>query len=434
MGCRRLHRAFAPRALVACGCLVAMAFHAAATAGQPSVAAAPTDVRSSTADDGLDLARLRAENARLRERVRLERARAKALESELARLSTKWLERELAWRDFHGQLGALRGGVAAAADLARALELEMVDERARRLATQAAAEVRVDAARGRAETTRLRFNALLAVEGFRGFELFDAGVLAADADLPASSGPRHGTGPVVVRLLDHRGVLCGSLTAERLHLEASRSGHSLTIVLTSGMHREGASQRPFDGGVYRIPLRHVDPKPFIEDCPELFDPAVVERVVDDGRWSLPALGLALDRLLGERVSGTNYRIVWFGGVVGDELRDVELVAVGDDGRELRRIVADGLTVELHRDHVRLVLRDGLTLSGDTRAPFLDGRMRIVLTGSDPARWRAARVPSVEAAGVVPSAAEPARDAGAVDGADGANGQRSPTTDGAGDGA
>jgi hypothetical protein len=429
----RLKSASTARTLLAGVALIAMAVQAASTGARRLGAEPPSAAPASATDDGLALLRLRAENARLRERVRLERARAQAFESELARLSTKWLERELAWRDFHGQLGALRGGVAAAADLARALELEMVDERARRLATKAAAEARVDAARGRAETTRLRFNALLAVEGFRGFELFDAGVLASDADLSAGDGPRHGTGPVVVRLLDHRGVLCGSLSAERLHLEASRSGHSLTIVLTNGVHREGASQRPFDGGVYRIPLRHVDPKPFIEDCPELFDPTVVERVVDDGRWSLPALGLALDRLLGERVTGTNYRIVWFGGVVGDELRDVELVAVGEDGRELRRIVADGLSIELHRDHVRLVLRDGLTLAGDARAPFLDGRMRIVLTGSDPARWRAARVPSVEVAGAVPPAAEPTRGSDAS-GAAGATPEGPATTDGAGDGA
>jgi len=353
-----------------------------------------TMVADSGGDVQGDVARLRAENARLRERWREERARSRALQSELVRLETRWLERELAWRDFHAELGTVAAD--ASAEMARVLALDLAEERAERdeyerVDREVAALV--DARTARADEVRRKLNALLRVEGFDGFELFEAGVLAADAG--TGDAPRFGTGPVVVRLVDHRGVLSGSLAAQRLHLEASRTGHCLTLVFTDGQHREGASERPFDGGVYRVPLRHVDPKPFIDDCPELFDPAFVDRIVDDGQWSRPQLVLTLDRLLHDARGAHEHRLVWLGGVVDGELRDVEVSVVDESGREVRRLLADGLTIELHVDHVRLVLRDGLTLRGESRAPFLDGRMRVVLGGADPARWRAAHVPAVD---------------------------------------
>jgi hypothetical protein len=363
------------------------------------VAAAAVVCSALAADSGRaptdEVPRLRAENARLRDRLREERARSLALESELVRLETRWLERELAWRDFHAELGAVAAD--ASAEMARVLALDLAQqqaERAERERVDAEAAAIVERRISRADEVGRRLNALLRAEGFDGFDLFAAGVLAADATPEGEE--RFGTGPVVVRLRDHRGVLSGSLAARRLHLEASRTGHALTIVLTDGVHREGASERPFAGSVYRIPLRHVDPKPFIEDCPELFDPVFVERVVDDGRWSLPALVLTLDGLLGDVQGGLEHRLVWLGGVVDGELRDVEISVVDAGGRELRRLLADGLTIELHDDHVRLVLRDGLTLRGESRVPFLDGRMRIVLGGADPARWREAHVPTVDA--------------------------------------
>lgn len=355
----------------------------------------------------VDVERLRAENARLRERLREERARSLALESELVRLETRWLERELAWRDFHAELGSVAAD--ASAEMARVLALDLAQqhsERAENERVDREVAALVDERTTRADGVRRKLNALLRVEGFDGFELFDAGVLSADARI--GDAPYFGTGPVVVRLVDHRGVLSGSLAAQRLHLEASRTGHCLTLVFTDGRHREGASERPFEGGVYRVPLRHVDPKPFIDDCPELFDPAFVERIVDDGQWSRPQLVLTLDRLLHDARGAHEHRLVWLGGVVDGELRDVELSVVDESGREVRRLLADGLSIELHVDHVRLVLRDGLTLRGESRAPFLDGRMRVVLGGADPARWREAHVPVVDAT-VPPPARESAQE-------------------------
>jgi hypothetical protein len=285
---------------------------------------------------------------------------------------------------------------------------------------------------------RQALNARRVVEGYDGFELFDAGVLAADrgrlvgtravdtgdaesatvddgtpspgtedgadpvvgepdvASTEVAPSRAFGTGPVVVRLLDHRGVLSGSLRAEWMHLEASRSGHSVTIVLTDGVHQVGREAIPFTSGVYRIPLRHVDPKPFLEDCAPLFDPALIDRRIDDGRWSRPALMLTLNRLLSESDRGRTHRLTWLGGVVGDELRDVELSIGSEDGSEQRRLIADGMRIEMHGDHVRLVLRDGLVVSGDAvRTPFVAGTRSIVLVGSICDRYRAAHLPIFE---------------------------------------
>ncbi|QDU84730.1 hypothetical protein Pla163_18440 [Planctomycetes bacterium Pla163] len=385
-----------------------------------------------------ELGRLRAENARLRLRLMTERARAGALLAELERQGQDRLERELAWRDFQGQLSRLRLADDPAADLARALGLETVDERREKEARRAEVARSIASARAKADQVRQALNARLVVEGYDGFEIFDAGVLAADrerlvgtavvadagedtgderadgtdgdaasqdgsSEVPIDAAPiesasprTFGTGPVVVRLLDHRGVLSGSLRAEWMHLEASRSGHSVTIVLTGGVHQVGREAIPFTNGVYRIPLRHVDPKPFLEDCGPLFDPALIERRIDDGRWSRPALMLTLNRLLSESDRGRTHRLTWLGGVVGDELRDVEISIGSDDGSEERRLIADGMRIEMHGDHVRLVLRDGLVVAGDgNRTPFAAGTRSIVLVGSVCDRYRAAHLPIFE---------------------------------------
>ncbi|MEZ5979524.1 MAG: hypothetical protein R3F34_15095 [Planctomycetota bacterium] len=340
---------------------------------------------------GAALDRARAENAQLRAALLRERARSGQLRSELARQGRARLERELAWQDFQSQLGNLRAGEVAASELAALLGLRDDSDRARSEVHRDTVDETLTAARARADEVRRRLCALLRVEGVRGFDVFDLGVLAADRTESAS---KFGAGPVVLRLLDGRGALAGSISADRLHLEASRTGHSVTLVLTDGSIHESGAASPFQGGSYRIPLRHVDPAPFLDECTALFDPDVVERVVDDGRWNRSAVRLALDRSLGATAVGRRYRLEWLGGVVDGELREVEIAVLDDDGNELRRLVADGLGVEIERDHVRLVLRDGVTTRGDSRVPFLDGRMTLVLPGADPAAWRAANVPCV----------------------------------------
>lgn len=387
-----------------------------------------------------EVGRLLAQNARLRHALRAERARSHALISELERQGRAQLERELAWRDLHAQLGRLSEAVDPAAVLAEALDLEVDSERRAREERAIRAREDLEARRARADALRVALNARLRVEGFDGFDLFEAGLLAADRypepvlvggdgvqdgstdgaadddsiattiDAPATDGtatdgtataatpaepPRFGTGPVVLRLFDHRGVLAGSLVAEHLHLEASRTGHSVTIVLTDGHSRVDDQRLPFDGGVYRIPLRHVDPVPFLDACAPLFDPQVAERIVDDGRWSRPALLLTANRLLEASDRDRRHRLSWLGGVVDRELRDVELSVHDAEGRETERLIADGLSIELFEDHVRLVLRDGLALAGDgARTPFRNGRRTIVLVDADPAAFAAAHLPLV----------------------------------------
>lgn len=429
--------------------------------------------------DAEEVARLHAENARLRHRLRAERARSSALASELARRGRTQLERELAWRDLYTHLERLRTASDPAQRLVEALGLEVEAQRRVEAERTERARRELDAARRRADRVRRALNARLRVEGVDGFDLFDIGVLASDrkglsavagalaggADAPgdgatstaeeasgsgvaddgapptnessdkssdestavtaaagadreaaAEPDPAFGTGPVVLRLFDHRGFLAGSIVAQRLHLEASRSGHSVTLVLTDGHQQVDGARLPFAGGVYRIPLRSTDPVPFIDSCGELFDPERVERIVDDGRWSRPALVLTLNRLLARSDRRSGYRLSWLGGVVGDELREVEVSVYDEAGDLSERMIADGLVIELHSDHVRLALRDGLSLGGaGSRTPFREGRRTIVLVGSDPGAYASAHLPVVDLREQAASGAESEAPVSAGDG-------------------
>lgn len=203
-----------------------------------------------------------------------------------------------------------------------------------------------------------------------------------------------GTGPVVFRLIDDDGRLAGSLYAERLALVGSRAGRSLTLVLEQGYRSEGGSRVPFSDGVHRIALRHVDPEPFMESLPELFAAEDLDRAIDDGRWSLPMVRATLNGLLEREPAGASYRLAWLGGIVGDEWRDVHFELLDEAGRPRRHVFADTMRLTQRGSTVTVELRDGTTVRGDEKAPFLDGRMRIVIPRANESAWGAAALPGL----------------------------------------
>jgi len=236
-----------------------------------------------------------------------------------------------------------------------------------------------------AQSRARRFNALLLIHGVRGFDLLEAGVAR-----------ERGWGPVVLRTVDGDGRLSGNLSAASMHLVGSRSGRTLTLVLRDGHESVGADRRPFVGGERRIALRHVDPEPFAVEFSELFDGGGLAPAVDDGRWSLALVRLRLNELLREGSPNGYHHVVFLGGVAGDELRDLVVEARSADGRIERKMFADRARLELRAGTAVLNLLDGSSTREGQTAPFLDGRLRIVLPRVDPTRWRNAGLPGLSA--------------------------------------
>jgi hypothetical protein len=211
------------------------------------------------------------------------------------------------------------------------------------------------------------------------------------------------TGPVVIRTLDDRGRPLGTLAAARLRLEASRTGHAVTLVLEEGQERVGGRVVPFaaspDGGdravgTRRIHLPGADPGPWIAAFPELFDPDALVTIPDDGRHDRLALRLTIDALLRGSTSAGHWRLRELGGVVDGDLMGVQLVELDARGSELRRLFADRARVQVSGGSIVLVLSDGVVARGGSKAPFLSGVYRVYLPGADPGRWREAGVPGI----------------------------------------
>jgi hypothetical protein len=242
--------------------------------------------------------------------------------------------------------------------------------------------------------------ALLRLEGVRSFDLFDAGAVlrAADATAPA------GAGPVILRRFDPEGYLAGHLYARRLTLSGSRSGHTLTLHLEDGHSSAGGLRQPFAQGRLNLPLRNVNPAPFLQAFPELFvDPPVA--VPDDGRYPKAWLQYTLNRLLAEDAGGSHYQLAWYEGVAEECLRTVELIETDLQGRELRRLFADRLWIELTGERLALVLEQGVSQRAGESMPFLDGRLKLYFPRANLDRWRSSGLPGCRA--VPPGADSPA---------------------------
>jgi len=254
----------------------------------------------------------------------------------------------------------------------------------------------------RAEDVELALRTLLVLEEVRGIDLLDAGELGPEDE--------HWIGPVVFRLLDDRGRLAGSLSAERLHIEASRAARTLSIVLTDGAEGHGGVREPFDER--RISLPFVDPEPWIERVPELFPLGSGRAVGDDGLWPLEDVRRDLNRLFGLDVATGWYRLKSFGGVAGEDFLDVQLEAFDASGRLERRYFADRMHVRAEPPGVVVELVGGAVVRGDQKTPFLQGSYRIYLPTAPLDAWRTARIPGLSSpprADSPPGAADPEDD-------------------------
>jgi hypothetical protein len=250
----------------------------------------------------------------------------------------------------------------------------------------------------RSEQALADLRALLAAEQVLDLDFLEVGTVQGEAG-------KGFLGPVVVRMLDERLRPAGTLAAERLRLECSRTGWGVTLVLEEGCERSGGHSVPFGpsmtegsdrGGVRRIHLPGVDPAPWIAAFPELLGSESSSRPGDDGLWDLLRVRQEINRLLAADARTGAWRLVALGGVLGTSLQAVHVVELDAQGSIVRRLFADHMRIRREESHVMLELTDGVQDRGGRRAPFLDGRYRIFLTGSDATEWEAARLPGLAA--------------------------------------
>jgi hypothetical protein len=249
--------------------------------------------------------------------------------------------------------------------------------------------------------------AYLRAEGMHALDLLEVG-LVGDGFI----------GPIVARQLDDQGRFLATLVADRLRLEKSQSGFTLTLVLEQGYERRAGQIWPFPtehhtsvaipdpttgaesveqaqrSGILRIPLAGVSPEPWIEALPELFSARDLDRKVNDGVHDAFALRYSLNALLGQPRQGGRWRLVSLGGVVGTQWRDIHLAELALDGRVVRRLFADRGQLSLQGDNLMFALESGAQERGATRSPFLAGRYTLVLTHVDREAWLASGLPGI----------------------------------------
>jgi hypothetical protein len=324
---------------------------------------------------------LAAEVRRLQDELALARAELARVQRALDVSEHRRSDREYAWFEYNQALAELR--------IDHKVPPFSVDPDYLPKTVEPAAEVdspKEELARALAERAReieISLRHFLLLEEIRGLDVLELGAL-----------DRGAIGPVVFRLLDDRGRLAGGLSAERLRLEASRAGHTVTLVLENGFESRGGERVPFTAGARRIVLPYVDPEPWIASFPELFPASQVSPPVDDGRWDRGRLERELNRLLREVDAGRYYRLSRVEGILGDVLQLVQLEAFQEGGALERRIFADRMTIAREGGGICLVLEGGVVVRGGVRTPFVDGVHRIFLPRADAAAWEAARLPGL----------------------------------------
>lgn len=310
-------------------------------------------------------------------------ARVEELEVELASEQELRFAREMEWLEYN-QFVASLDIQALAAQIGFPVDHELLGLTEQDLEPAPEDPPEVDPAVERASRLVSKMRALLRAELRTGFDPLELGRVVDGA-----------CGPVVFRLLDDRGRLSGSLYAERLWLECSRSGRTVTFVLHDGYESRGGERFPFQLGERRITFHHVDPEDWLSELPELFPEGVGARVVDDGQWDRGGVRRELNALLRLDAAGGYYGVRRFDGVNDGELIYVSLHEYGREGQVVRHIAADRMRIERAAGGIRLVLRDGVSIRGNVAAPFLDGVMRIVLPRADADDWVAAGLPVLE---------------------------------------
>lgn len=239
------------------------------------------------------------------------------------------------------------------------------------------------AVRERVSEILVSMRALLRVAGAYGFEPFELGALHAGY-----------VGPVILRLLDDRGRLAGTLAAERLRLEASRSAHLVTLILEEGYEAHLGERVPFENGERRIVLAHVEPQAWIESLPELFSRHDRRPPTDDGLWDLKSVRAELNELLGLDIASGWYRVRGLGGVSGNAYVDVNVDAFDASGKLERRFFVDRMRIDIQTDGVLLLFEGGAMIRGDEQRSFLGGTHRIYLPNAPLAEWRKAQLPGI----------------------------------------
>lgn len=258
----------------------------------------------------------------------------------------------------------------------------------------------------RSRAVHLALRSLFAIEHVSGLDLLESGLVQDGA-----------TGPVVLRVIDEFGRPLGSLYAERLKLEGSRTARTLALILEQGWERRGGVKTPFEGatpdaegrgGTRRIDLAHVDPTPWFEAVPELFREDQRAQVTQGDSRELNVLRFELNRRFRADSSGPVYRIESLSAREGLVLREVHVAVLTPDFAMERELFADRMSVIRADKGLEIELLGGSQIRGNEKVPFLDGRYRIFLPRADAAIWEAAGIPVGGRTSVTtPAASEPA---------------------------
>jgi len=239
----------------------------------------------------------------------------------------------------------------------------------------------------RSEEIERSLRTLLRLEWVDGITLLEAGLLSREG----------WTGPCVFRLINSEGRAVGSVSAERLYLEGSVTGRTLTLVLEEGYERRAGDLLPFEGaeegerrgGERRIVLVQTDPRPWMDAMPELFREREPAPTLGGTQRTGVDLRRAVNLLLTEDAAGGRWRLEAFEGLGDSGLVGVDLVDLDPEGRKRRHLFADHMRVERREKGVVLVLNNGIQMRGGHKTPFLDGRFRIFLPQALHSAWEEA---------------------------------------------
>lgn len=310
-------------------------------------------------------------------------ARITKLEAQLGAARADSLQREESWLEYNRMIVSI-----APEEVFPELHAAKVQEA---LADRepAAPDPALVARQERSRQIRISLNALFRTEGIDAFDLLEIGLLGEGS-----------IGPVLLRSFDDRGRAIGSISAERLRLEGSRAGRTLTIILEDGYTRRSGERVAFPGaegdaergGVMRIVIPQTDPKAWSRAVPELFKEDHTREIIDDGKWNRFILRRELNSRLDRAGLGGRYVLKDVAGVREGVMHDVALDELAENGALRRRLFADRLTLLVDTAGVQMLLQDGVVLRGDQKLPFLDGRMRVFLPRANVAEWTDGTLP------------------------------------------
>ncbi len=391
-GVRRMHALVLLAALALSACTHEDSPTLAPGGGSGFVADVPAGQRGQAAAAGASSERVAELEAQLAAALALGRgsaARLDELRGELAASEEKRVAREREWLEYSSLLGKvaperLPGGKTFKVDLPQPAPAAgdsdaalppidpLIEARSREIARSLAA--------------------LFTLEQVRGMDLLECGTLDGNA-----------IGPVVFRLLDGQGRLCGGLYANHLRMEASRAARTITLVLEDGYETRAGKKLAFEAtapeekrpNARRIVLGPVDPSTWANDFHELFGEQGLDLSGDDGLWDLALVKQRLNEQLKTQTAGGTYRLRELGGVQDAALISVHLERADASGKVERRFFADRMRLSRSGTGVEIVLENGMQVRGDDeRVPFLDGRYRILLPSADSDAWTRAGLPGL----------------------------------------